>query len=54
VKRNMLFGANRKQGENSRFGMGLRNVSCFGYNQPGQWQNWYSRRRVVGTEKSWQ
>ena len=50
----MLFGANRKQGESSRFGMNLRNVSCFGYNQPGKWQNWYSRRRVVGAEKSWQ
>ena len=54
VKRNnMLFGANCKQGENPRFGMNLRNKSCFGYNQPGQWPNWYSRRRVVGTKKSW-
>lgn len=54
VKRNnMLFGANRKQGENSRFGMNLRNKNWFGYNQPVQWQNWYSKRRVVGTEKSW-
>lgn len=49
----MLLGANLKQGENSRFGMNLRNDSYFGCNQPEQWQNWYSRRRAVGTEKSW-
>ena len=53
-KYRLLLGANRKQGENSRFGMNLRSMRFFGYNQPGQWQNWYSRRRVVGTKKSWQ
>ena len=44
-----------KQRENSRFGMNLKNDSYFGCNQPGQWQNWYSRRCAVGigTEKSW-